>query len=228
MNIDYRRLAKGSFLFASLPDPVADKLLAHAFVRSYAQGTTIFLQGQPADAIFVVLDGWVKLFRTTPAGAEAVVGVFTRGRSFGEAAALRGQNLPVTAEAVTECQLLRIDAGVVVQLLKTRPELALSVLSATFVHLQSLVGQVEALKSRTAPQRLAEFLVGLTPEGSTSCTVTLPYDKSLIAGRLGMTPESLSRAFARLRKLGLTVRQNQADIADVARLIGFAHDEEKV
>ena len=76
MNIDYRRLAKGSFLFASLPDPVADKLLAHAFVRSYAQGTTIFLQGQPADAIFVVLDGWVKLFRTTPAGAEAIVGEF--------------------------------------------------------------------------------------------------------------------------------------------------------
>ena len=50
----------------------------------------------------------------------------------------------------------------------------------------------------------------------------LPYDKVLIAGRLGMKPESLSRAFIRLKKVGVTVSQNNAAIADVARLREFA------
>jgi hypothetical protein len=47
--------------------------------------------------------------------------------------------------------------------------------------------------------------------------VTLPYDKVLIAGRLGMKPESLSRAFARLKDQGVTISQNVAEIDDVGR-----------
>mgnify|MGYP000870833733 FL=1 len=55
--------------------------------------------------------------------------------------------------------------------------------------------------------------------------MVLPYDKSLIAGRLGMKPESLSRAFARLRESGVTVRQNHAAISSVADLRAFAEED---
>ena len=57
--------------------------------------------------------------------------------------------------------------------------------------------------------------------------MTLPYDKTLIAGRLGMKPESLSRAFARLRELGVRVKQHHAAIADVGRLREYV-EEDKV
>jgi len=53
---------------------------------------------------------------------------------------------------------------------------------------------------------------------SGACTIKLPYDKTLIAGRLGMQPQSLSRAFARLREQGVTISQNQAAIANVESL----------
>lgn len=223
---EYRRLARASILFSNVPDDVADSLLTSAFVRHCNRGATIFLQGEQATAIYIVLDGWVKLYRSTPNGAEAIVGVFTKGRSFGEAVALRNDIYPVTAEAVTDCTVLRIDAAVILRLIRERPEAAVALLSATFVHLHGLLSQVEALKARTGAQRLAEFLIDLAPCETGPCTVTLPYDKSLIAGRLGMKPESLSRAFARLRREGLSIRQSQADIADVAHLRAFVEDDQ--
>jgi len=58
--------------------------------------------------------------------------------------------------------------------------------------------------------------------------VTLPYDKNLIAGRLGMKPESLSRAFAKLRAQGVTVRQNHAAIADVERLQSYTLGDDEL
>lgn len=53
----------------------------------------------------------------------------------------------------------------------------------------------------------------------------LPYDKVLIAGRLGMKPESLSRTFVRLRDQGVTIRQNHAVIEDVTALRSFAEED---
>ena len=103
-------------------------------------------------------------------------------------------------------------------LLQSRPEAVISVLSSTFLHLQGLVEQIEQLKARSGAQRVAEFLLDLCPEGVESATVVLPYDKVLIAGRLGMKPESLSRAFARLRDHGVAIRQTNAAIASVQAL----------
>ena len=71
-------------------------------------------------------------------------------------------------------------------------------------------------------QRVAEFLLDLAA-GDGACTVALPYNKTLIAGRLGMKPESLSRAFAKLRELGVRVNQSSAAISSVSRLHDLAH-----
>ena len=83
----------------------------------------------------------------------------------------------------------------------------------------------EELKARTGPQRLADFLVGMAPVTQGSCTIALPYEKLLIAGRLGMKPESLSRAFQRLRGVGVRINQNTVAVGDVARLAEFAGRE---
>jgi CRP-like cAMP-binding protein len=87
--------------------------------------------------------------------------------------------------------------------------------------LQALVTQVEQLTAQTGAQRVAEFLLDLAPVSEGDCAVILPYDKVLIAGRLGMKPESLSRAFARLKEKGVRISQNHAAIEDVARLQAY-------
>lgn len=210
--------ARGAILLASLPNELAETILQRATTRTYHRGETIFLQGDPADFIFVVLDGWMKLFRITPTGSEAVVGVFTKGRSFGEAVAFAGGTYPVSAEAVTEGRLLLVRAGILSSMMKDRPEIATAILSSAFRHLQGLVSQLEQLKAHTGAQRVAEFLLELCNSETGSCTITLPYDKTLIAGRLGMQPQSLSRAFNRLEPLGVRIAHNQASIADVDKL----------
>jgi CRP/FNR family transcriptional regulator, dissimilatory nitrate respiration regulator len=225
MKPEHIALARRSLLLASAPEAVAKTVLDSARVRQFSRAETIFLQGERASAIYIVAEGWVKLYRIAPSGAEAVVGVFTKGSSFGEAVAFRHDTYPVAAEAVTDCVLIRIEADVFLRQIRENPEVAISILSATFVHLHGLVAQVEALKAQTGAQRVAEFLLELAPCPDGACEVTLPYDKVLIAGRLGMKPESLSRAFAKLRDHGVTVRQSLARIDDVAQLRSFVEED---
>lgn len=215
---DLRRIALHSRLLVSLPGDLQRDLLASAQVIRLERGASLFHCGDTAHAIHIVTEGWMKLYRIAPNGTEAVIGVMTRGQSFGEPIALRRAAYPVSAEASTDCTLIAVPAQVMLDALQARPETAVSVLSAVFMHLQGLVEQIEQLKARSGPQRVAEFLLDLCPEGAESARVTLPYDKVLIAGRLGMKPESLSRAFARLRAHGVRVEQASATIASVARL----------
>lgn len=221
----HRRIACQSRLFSTLPPDIAGRLLDGAHVKRLRRGQPLFHRGDTADSIHIVTEGWVKLYRIAPNGAEAVVGVMTRGQSFGEPIALRRAAYPVSAEASTAAELLAVPAEAFLDLLHAHPATAISVLSATFLHLQGLVEQIEQLKARSGAQRVAEFLLELCPDGADSATVTLPYDKALIAGRVGMKPESLSRAFARLRGFGVTVNQTSAAIASVAALQGLAHDD---
>lgn len=225
MKKEHLILARQSLLLAAAPESVAVKVLETARNREFSRGETIFLQGERATAIYIVAEGWVKLYRIAPSGAEAVVGVFTKGSSFGEAVAFRHDTYPVAAEAVTDCVLIRIEADMILRQIRENPEVAISILSATFVHLHGLVAQVEALKAQTGAQRVAEFLLELAPCRDGSCEVTLPYDKVLIAGRLGMKPESLSRAFARLKDQGVTIRQNTAQIDDVSALRDYVEED---
>ena len=77
------------------------------------------------------------------------------------------------------------------------------------------------------------FLVSLCPNGQDGCqdarqdvcAVALPYDKTLIAGRLGLKPESLSRAFAKLRSVGVHVHAAHVEVRNPDKLRRFAADD---
>jgi len=217
-------LVRSPLLRGAAPGTVA-RLAEQARLQAYARGSTLFIEGEPARAFGIVAAGAIKLYRMSPGGTETVVRVFSLGESFAEAVALRRGNYPVSAAAVTDCSVLWLDAERLRQLFLDDPEIALAILASTFVHLHDLVNQVEQLKSRKSVQRVAGFLAELAGGASGPCTVTLPYDKVLIAGELGIKPESLSRTFARLRDHGVTIRANEADIADVTLLRGLAQSE---
>jgi CRP-like cAMP-binding protein len=138
---------------------------------------------------------------------------------------LTGGGYPVSGETVTDARLLAVPTNGVVELTRANPQIGLAMLASTSLHLKGLVDQIEELKAHTGPQRLANFLVGLAPVAHGPCTIALPYEKLLIAGRLGMKPESLSRAFQRLRTVGVRIDQGIVAIGDVGRLHEFAGRE---
>jgi CRP-like cAMP-binding protein len=98
-------------------------------------------------------------------------------------------------------------------------------IASTSQHLHHLVLQVEQLKAQSGVQRVAEFLASLAPCENGSCVIALPYDKVLIAARLGLKPESLSRAFAKLKAVGVMVHASHVAVSDVGRLRQLAADD---
>lgn len=193
-------------------------LLADAWVQSFACHATLFLQEDPATQFYVILDGWVKLYRTTEEGDESVIAVFGNGESFAEAAIIDQGIYPVSAEVVDDSRLLVVPAAPFVRKLRTHGDYALPMMAAMSRHLHRLVHQVEQLTLKSSTERVAEFLVKLCPRGVAQATIRLPLDKSLIAGRLGMQPETLSRSLAKLRRLGIESRGSEIRIPDITAL----------
>ncbi|MHA1152266.1 MAG: Crp/Fnr family transcriptional regulator [Alphaproteobacteria bacterium] len=208
-------------LFAGLDEPHLSGLLRDASVRAHPKGQLLFQQGDPANRFYVVLGGWVKIFRLTPDGDQAVMGLFSRGESFAEAAMFMGGHFPASAEVVENARLLRIESDSFEKRLHAEPEIAIAMLASVSRRMHYLVGQIEQLQVRSGTQRVADFLLKLCPAGDGPAEIALPYDKSLIASRLGMKPESFSRALARLRDLGVRTERNHVSISDPAALADY-------
>ncbi|MDQ8698267.1 Crp/Fnr family transcriptional regulator [Hyphomicrobium sp. LHD-15] len=214
-------IVKSTPLFGAMPLQTAQVLVGNTMPRQYEKGATLFLQGEPAAAFFIVLDGWVKIYRTTPDGLEVVLHVFTRGETFAEAAIFLGGRYPASGETVAASRLLRVEGTAFRSRIEERPALAMSMLASASYQLKFLVEQIEQIKVRSAPQRIADFMVRLTQVRKGTAVIELPFEKGLLANRLGMKPESFSRALAHLRAHGVTVERGTVNIADIGRLLSF-------
>ena len=212
-------------IFRGLKAETVEHIIAPATAVMLKPHEWLFRQGEPATAFFIVIDGLVKLFRITPSGDETVIHILQKGEGFAEAVAFTGNRYPATAEAVTVSRVARIPADHIVRCIRENPDIALAMIASTSQHLHHLVQQVEQLKAQSGVQRVAEFLASLSRTEQGRCDISLPYDKMLIAARLGLTPESLSRAFAKLREIGVTIHASQVTIDDVAKLRRIAADE---
>jgi CRP-like cAMP-binding protein len=206
------------------PETVAHVIAPAAAVR-LSPHEILFRQGDLATAFFIVIDGWIKLSRITVSGEETVVNILTRGGSYAESHALTGARYPATAEAVSESRIVRIPADHVMQCIRETPDIAFAIIAAASEHLHNLAKVIEQLKVQSGVQRLAEFLVSLAPVESGSCNMVLPYDKMDIAARLGLKPESLSRAFAKLRSVGVEVHASHVAVSDIRKLRQIAAEE---
>ncbi len=158
------------------------------------------------DAVHPVVDPFRIAVRASPAGD------------------LAEQRAAVRAAA----RLLRVPAASLRRKMQADPDICIAMLASTLQHLRLLVDQIEQLKAQTGAQRVAEFLLSLAQAESGPARVELPYDKSLLAGRLGMKPESLSRAFLRLKASGVTVEQAHVAIAELGRLRDLTLQERTV
>jgi CRP/FNR family transcriptional regulator, dissimilatory nitrate respiration regulator len=208
-------------IFSAMGEALTRSLLRDRGPRCYDRGEQVFQQGEPADAFFVVLDGWIKLYRELPTGDHVVVAIFAAGETFAEAAMFLGGRYPASAQAVSSARLLRVDGQRLRSAILKTPQIAFNMLAAASLHLKHFVEQIEQLKVQSAPERTADFLIAQTSVRRGPVKIALPYEKALIANRLGMTPESFSRALARLRDLGVAVEREAVTVQDMARLAAF-------
>ena len=206
-------------LFCAMDGPLFERVAALASQVQFSRGQVLFQQGDPASRFFVVIEGWVKLYRQSPVGEETIINIFSNGESFAEAVLFSGQTYPVSAEAVTDSMLVAFEGRSFLGEMERQPAIARALLSSMARRMHALVRDLEQMKGRSAPKRLAAWLVRLSRERDDATQIRLPYEKSLIAARLGMTPESLSRAFLKLRRHGVTTKGALVTISDCKKLL---------
>lgn len=205
-------------LFSALDQTALRRLAGRVQIRVAEKGDVIFHQGDSADRFYGVLSGWIKVYRATTGGEEAVLGVFGSGETFAEAAMFLDARFPATAATVETCRLARFDRALIEEEISRDARFGLSMLGAISHHLHAMTLQVEQLKTRNSEQRLARFLLSLCPKDAAAARISLPYEKALIAARLGMKPESLSRALAKLGSAGIAVEGDTVHVTDIPAL----------
>ncbi|WP_431855599.1 Crp/Fnr family transcriptional regulator [Azospirillum sp.] len=213
-------------LFRRMPQPAMDKLLASASVMAVPRFGTLFFQDEQADRFFLLLSGSVKLSRLSADGEEAVVSLVEPGQVFAEADMFSSARYPLSAEAVEPTRVLVFTAEEFFRCMRADPEVAFRVVEALSQRIRGFVQQIEHLHVRSSPQRVASFLLNLCPEAGKDVHFELPFEKSLIARRLGMQPETFSRALAKLRKIGVETHGAAVFVANTAKLKEFCASDD--
>ena len=209
-------------LFQGLPAEVLQAMCLQADLHSFHAGEVVFHEGDAARHWFLVVQGHVEVVRFGCDGDERVFHRFGPGQCVAEAAMFMEGVYPVHAEAITAARLLRIEGRSMHQRIRTDPSLAFAMLGAMSLRLRALVNEIEQLKRRSATERVAEFLLSLSPADDVDrSTVNLPFEKLVIAARLGIKPESFSRALVRLKTLGVSVDGSRLSIASRQALLNF-------
>jgi CRP/FNR family transcriptional regulator len=162
---------------------------------------TIFYEGDPADHVFNVTSGAVKLYKLLPDGRRQVTGFLFRGDFLGLAL---NTSYAYSAEAIVETRLCRFPRRDLEGLLDEYPKLERRLLAMAGNELSAAQDQMLLLGRKTAKERVASFLLKLVERagqrGEPPGPISLPMTRSEIADFLGLTTETVSRTFTELRK----------------------------
>lgn len=210
-------------LFERLDSDLRAHLYAITTVITVAPDQVLAQQGAMPEALHVLLDGQVALSSTAADGTTALIEVLHPIDHFVLASVLSRLPHLMTARAVTRARLLAIDAAGLLDLVEHEAELANTLLRSVSREFRTMVRQVRDLKLRTAAQRLGCYLLARVKDGeAVKADFRLPFDKGLLAARLGCRQENLSRAFATLRAYGVETHGSRVILHDIPRLKALA------
>ena len=216
-------------LFAGLDPPTLTRMARVARVARAPRGARLFAQGDAALVLHVLLEGQVGLFgKVEDQGEDTLVEILDAGEAFVAAAVLTGKPYLMAASALTAVRVLELPRQALLDDLRASPELALAMLGSLARHFRLLVQEVKDLKLKTASQRLALYLLGLTSRRRGAAIIRLPHNKGLIAARIGVRPETLSRAFAQLKGHGVVVDGHNVAIAELSELGRYCHEGREI
>lgn len=214
---DRNILLKTPFL-ANLGNETLVRMLEIATVSGFEGRDILFREGQVADYFYCVLSGYVRLYRLNKDGREADIRICGPGDTFAECLLYKGDTYRYNAQAAEPITVARFELQKVREMAERETDVARAVIECLSTHLMSTMDCVANDRLQTAPQRVAQYLLDQCDSTECSALVRLPFQKSLLAGKLGLAPEALSRAFSSLRRAGVTVRGRVIQISDVSAL----------
>lgn len=225
------RLLEGVLSNVALFRGLGQRQLAEIAARSKAlhfhRGATVCAQGDCPLGFYAIAYGQVKLGFRGPEGEERVLRIVGPADTCGLAVALLGRPLPYEIAALDDAMLVMVPASAVLATAENNPRFMRTVINALAERTLTLLAEVEAGSLRRGVQRLASYLDSLAePNGSDGTfTARLPATKTIVASRLGVKKETLSRMLRELAQKGLIeVEQRAIAILDRPGLASVASE----
>ncbi|WP_404385471.1 Crp/Fnr family transcriptional regulator [Caenispirillum salinarum] len=208
-------------LFARLDESELAAVAATGSMRRYDHVALLFSAGDPADAFYAVAEGHVHLFALNEDGDQSLVTIVGPGETFAEAALFGAGRFPVNAEVQAGAVLARIDGSAFLKVLRGNQALGFRMLDSLLARQVFLMHEIRRLKAHSPAERLASYLLSLIESHTWPGHGKLPVRKQLIASRIGIEPESLSRALRRLDEAGVVCEGDDVLVKDESLLRGF-------
>jgi len=188
---------------------------------SLSKAEILFHYGDPAHAFYLITSGKIKLLRTTATGKENVFKNFVKGDVFSVILMfIPNSHYPMTAQAEQDSELIVIKKKALLDLVSHSPKLVEQLLDYMGAKILGLMDDIDILIQPDAGQRLIMHLGKLyKTQNNPDSFVSLTISKQVLASRLGMQPETLSRLIRKFKEKNLLVEQNnKLYIPDIEKL----------
>lgn len=215
---------KAATVFRNCSAVSLEHLSKQAQIKHVKKGQSLFITGDQANYIYIILSGWVCLYRETVNGDQAIIDILSTDDIFGDHALFENMIHAYSSEAADESILITIPMTLFKQEIETNHSFTLGFLSNVALARKRQDTEIEHRTLQTAPQRIGCFLLKQTPVIENDMTViTLPYEKTLIASKLGMKPETFSRALSKLKsEVGMCVKGPRIEVDNIDDLITYS------
>jgi CRP/FNR family transcriptional regulator len=213
---------------AAIGDDDLERLARMAVVQTYDAGQTFIEEGEPAEFFFNITGGTARLYKLLPDGRRQITGFSHQGNFLGLAVS---KTYGFSAEAIEPVRLCRFSRSKMYALLEDFPEMEKRLLATAGNELVAAQEQMLLLGRKTARERLASFLIGLTRDGAPCAAhrahIHLPMTRNDIADYLGLTIETVSRTFTKFKteKLLSLPSVSEVLILDRARMTRLAEGD---
>lgn len=222
-SIIYDSLSKSS-LFKGNEDAFLSKVADQAVLLKLEKGKLLFVHEDKAERFYIIQNGWVKLFRETIDGEQAIIDIATVGDLFGDTALFHDNIYPYSAEVIEPSNIISLPLSFLKSELDNNPQVSKNFLLSLAQAKSKQDKEIEHRAIQNAPQRIACFLLKITPQhNNEDAMIKLPYDKMFIAARLGMKAETFSRALKKLKSdTGIHIKGSMIEIDNVQQLSNYA------
>ena len=207
--------------FAGLDTATLEAMARTAVPRHFHAGQVIYLEGEPATAVFILESGWVKATRMSLDGREQALSILRPVDVFGDIAVFTGSPYPGTVVALEDVEVWEIDRATMLDLVARYPQLALAVIRHLADRVLYFIGLVEDLSLRSVEARLANTLLknAETRQGELIVPRRQWTTFDEMATRLGTVRDVLSRALHTLEEEHLLrVERHQIVLLDAEGL----------
>lgn len=211
-------------IFKDCSDSFLAKISANAQCQIHKKGKILFVHDDTIERFYIIKSGWVKLFRETLDGAQAVVDILDNHHVLGEIAIFENNIVPYSAEVVSNAEIISLPLADLKKEIKNDNQLALNMLKSMAYDRRRKDKEIEHRTIQNAPQRIGCFLLRLIDQNQKGpVTIHLPYDKTLVAARLGMQPETFSRALSKLRdETGIRINGATIEMESLDQIVRYS------